>query len=270
MLLKDKTAIIYGAAGSIGSGAARTFACEGAKVFMVGRTQAKLAKLASDIRAEGGAVEWAVVDATDEQAVNAHVLDVAQKAGRVDISLNLLSHGDQDNAGYVQGLPLTEIPAASFMRPFSKGLVSNYVTAQAAARQMAKQGSGVILTLTNAGSMGGTPLMGSTGVVAAAIELFARTLAAEMGPAGVRVLGVRIAAVLETIRAHAELHTDVFDKEHGGLDQGGIEAALANMSLLKRMTTRDNVVDALAFLASDQAAGMTATFLNVTAGLVPG
>jgi NAD(P)-dependent dehydrogenase (short-subunit alcohol dehydrogenase family) len=270
MLLKDKAAIIYGAAGGIGSGVARTFAREGARVYLVGRTQAKLDVLTGEIAAAGGWAEAAVVDATDEQAVNAHVQAVAGKAGRVDISINLLSHGDLDNAGYVQGLPLTEIPAASFMRPFSKGLLSNYITAQAAARQMTSQGTGVILTLTNAGSMGGTPLMGSTGVVAAAIELFARTLAAEVGPAGVRVLGVRIAAVLETIRGHTQLHTDVFEKESGGLDRAGIEAALANMSLLRRMTTRDNIVDALAFLASDRAAGMTATFLNVTAGLVPG
>ena len=49
MLLKDKTAIIYGAAGSIGSGAARTFAGEGARVYLGGRTQARLEKLAAEI-----------------------------------------------------------------------------------------------------------------------------------------------------------------------------------------------------------------------------
>ncbi|TLN26440.1 SDR family oxidoreductase, partial [bacterium] len=170
--------------------------------------------------------------------------------------------------GYVQGQPMTEIPAADFMRPFGKGLLSNYITARAAARQMVEQKSGVILTLTNAGSLGAMPMMGSTGTVAAAIETFARNMAAEVGPFGVRVLGVRIAAVPELW--HHEIHTDVFEKDSGGLDQTGIETALANMSLLKRVTSLAQVVETLTFLASDKAGGMTAAFANVTAGLVVG
>jgi NAD(P)-dependent dehydrogenase (short-subunit alcohol dehydrogenase family) len=167
----------------------------------------------------------------------------------------------------VQGVPLTEIPPADFFRPVTKGVLANYITAQAAACQMVHQGSGVILTLTNASSLGGSPLMGSTGVTAAAIESFARTLASEVGEHGVRVLGVKIAAVPE-VWGRKDLHTDVFEKDSGGLNRAGIEAMLAKMSMLRRVTTLAQVADVVAFLASDQAGGMTGTIINVTGGMV--
>ena len=266
-MLKNKNAIVYGAGGGIGGGVARAFAREGARVFLVGRTREKLAAVAAEITATGGTAEVAVVDATDEQAVKQHVQDVTTRTGHLDISFNLIAHGDTHAGGYVQGIPLTEIPATDFFRPITKGVLANYITAQAAARQMIQQRSGVILTLTNAGSTGAVPLMGSTGVVAAAIETFARYLASEVGEYGVRVLGMKIAAVPE-LWGSLELHTDVFEKESGGLDGAGIEAMLAKMTMLRRVTTLAQVADVAAFLASDQAGGMTATFTNVTGGMV--
>ncbi len=131
MLLLNKNAIVYGAGGGIGGGVARAFAREGARVFLTGRTREKLEAVAADIAATGGAAEVAVVDATDEQAVNEHVRDVATRAGRLDISINLITHGDTDAGGYVQGVPLTEIPASDFFRPITIGVLGNYITAQA-------------------------------------------------------------------------------------------------------------------------------------------
>ena len=268
MLLKNKNAIVYGAGGGIGGGVARAFAREGARVFLTGRTLEKLEIVAAEITAASGAAEVAVVDATDEQAVNEHVRAVAARAGSLDISINLVTHGDTDAGGYVQGILLTELPSANYFRTFPKGILANYITAQAAARHMTHQGSGVILTLTNAGSKGGTPLMGSTGVVAAAIESFAHTLASEVGQYGVRVLGVKIAGVPELWRGK-DLHTNVFEKDSGGLDGAGVEATLAQMTMLRRVTTLSQVADVLAFLASDQAGGMTGTILNITGGMIP-
>jgi 3-oxoacyl-[acyl-carrier protein] reductase len=85
-LLEGKTAIIYGGGGGIGGGVARTFAREGARVFIVGRTKEKLDPVAKDITASGGLVKVAVLDALNEQAVDDHVADVVRKAGRVDVS----------------------------------------------------------------------------------------------------------------------------------------------------------------------------------------
>jgi NAD(P)-dependent dehydrogenase (short-subunit alcohol dehydrogenase family) len=84
-LLDGKTAIIYGGGGGIGGGVARTFAREGARVFLAGRTMEKLDAVAKDIRSAGGSAEAAVVDALDEQAVDDHVRDVVSRAGRVEM-----------------------------------------------------------------------------------------------------------------------------------------------------------------------------------------
>ena len=57
MLLENKTAIIYGAGGAIGGAVARTFAREGAKVFLSGRTLSKVQRAAREIVAAGGTAE---------------------------------------------------------------------------------------------------------------------------------------------------------------------------------------------------------------------
>src|SRR5436305_2055612 len=143
MLLEGKNAVIYGAGGGIGGGVARTFAREGATVFLAGRTRKTLEAVATDIKAAGGKAEVAVVDALDEQAVEEHAKKVAAQAGSIDISFNLITRGD------VQGIPLVDISAADLVRAVTTGLTSNFITARAAARRMMDQKSDVILTLTS-------------------------------------------------------------------------------------------------------------------------
>ena len=65
LLLEDKNAVVYGAAGAVGSAVARAFAREGAHVFLAGRTAATLEALAAEIRAAGGKADFSVVDALD-------------------------------------------------------------------------------------------------------------------------------------------------------------------------------------------------------------
>jgi NADP-dependent 3-hydroxy acid dehydrogenase YdfG len=93
VLLEKKNAVIYGAGGGIGGGVARAFAGEGARVFLCGRTRSKLDAIARDIAAASGSAEVAVLDATDERAVEEHAQAVAAKAGSLDISFNLISRG---------------------------------------------------------------------------------------------------------------------------------------------------------------------------------
>jgi 3-oxoacyl-[acyl-carrier protein] reductase len=92
MLLEDKTAIVYGAGGSIGGAAARAFAREGARVYLAGRTAATLEAVAEAIRAAGGTAATAEVDALDERSVDDHADAVAAEAGALDISFNAITH----------------------------------------------------------------------------------------------------------------------------------------------------------------------------------
>jgi NAD(P)-dependent dehydrogenase (short-subunit alcohol dehydrogenase family) len=257
-LLKGKAAIIYGGGGGIGGGVARTFAGEGAKVFLVGRTREKLDEVAKDITSAGGLAEIAVVDALDEQAVNEHVRAVASEAGSVDVSFNLITRGD------VQGTPLVEMATDDLLRAVVTGLQSNFITARAAARRMIEQGSGVILHLNSASGAGAMPGMGSTGPADAATEAFMRYLAAEVGPQGVRVCGIWTAGVDETL-------SDAKIAAVGGDGAPTAQTAkemIAGMAALRRVPRLADVAEVAAFLASDRAAGMTGAMTNVTAGLV--
>lgn len=257
-VLEGKTAIVYGGGGGIGGGVARTFAREGAKVFLAGRTREKLDAVARDITSAGGSVEVAVLDALDEQAVEEHVRAVASGAGGVDVSFNLIARGD------VQGTPLVEMATDDLLRAVVTGLRSNFITARAAARRMIERGSGVILHLNSASGAGAMPGMGSTGPADAATEAFMRYLAAEVGPHGVRVCGIWTAGVAET------LTKEKLTAVGGGNapEPRAVEEMIAGMAALRRAPRLADVAETAAFLASDRAAGITGTMANVTCGLV--
>jgi NAD(P)-dependent dehydrogenase (short-subunit alcohol dehydrogenase family) len=256
-LLKGKNAIIYGGGGGIGSGVARTFAREGAKVFLAGRTREKLEAVAKDITSAGGSADVSVLDALDERAVDHYVQDVVSKAGRVDVSFNLITRGD------AQGSPLVDMKTDDLLRAVVNGLRSSFITARAAARPMIEQRSGVILHLNSASGDGAMPGMGSTGPADAATESFMRYLAAELGPHGIRVCGIWTAGVADTLSQEklAGVNENVPDVE-------SVKAMLAGMTALRRNVMLADVAEAAAFLASDRAAGMTGSMANVTSGLV--
>src|SRR5215510_8420794 len=90
MMLENKVCVVYGAGGAIGGAIARAFARAGARVFLAGRTQSKLDKVADDIRANGGRAETGIVDALDEKQVIAYVDSVIATAGQIDVSVNVI------------------------------------------------------------------------------------------------------------------------------------------------------------------------------------
>lgn len=259
MVLTSKNAIIYGAGGAIGSGVARAFARNGASVFLAGRTRESLDKVAGQISADGGRAEVAVLDALDERAVDEHAAAVAARAGSIDVSLNLITRGD------VQGTPLAEMATADFVRAITSSITTNFITARAAVRHMIKQGSGVILAL-NSGSAHGSPMMGSTGPADAAIDTYIRNLAAEVGPHGVRVLGIWAAGVPETLSPEKLAAVNNGMQLDDAAFQG-LLSQLDQMRMLRKSPRLAQIADVAVFLASDQAAAITATWVNVTGGI---
>ena len=130
MLLQGKVAVIHGGGGAIGGAVARVFAREGARVYLCGRTRAKLDRVVHDIVAAGGRAEATEVDALDEHAIEHHVEGVALRAGRIDIALNAVGFA------HVQGTPFVDLPLADFAYPIEAYTRTNFLTAQAAARRM--------------------------------------------------------------------------------------------------------------------------------------
>jgi NAD(P)-dependent dehydrogenase (short-subunit alcohol dehydrogenase family) len=260
MLLANKNAVIYGGGGSIGGAVAREFSREGARVFLVGRTHQPLETVATDVEAAGGSAEVAVLDALDEQAVDEHAQDVVSQAGSLDVSINLIKRGD------VQGIPLVEMATDDLLRAVINGLRSNFITARAAARYMMEQGSGVILAL-DSGSANGSPMMGSTGPADAATDTFIRNLAAEIGPRGVRVLGIWTAGLPETFSR--QMLAAVDSKFRGEAAFQGLIESLDQMRMTRRSPRLAEVAATAAFLASEKGGAITGTFVNVTSGMFP-
>ena len=258
MLLKDKNAVIYGAGGSIGGAVAKEFAREGARVFLAGRTRNPLEAVAAGISSAGGSAEVAVLDALDEEAVDEHAGAMVSAVGSVDVSFNLITRGD------VQGIPLIEMTTDNLLHAVVNGLRSNFITARAAARHMVEQGSGVILAL-DSGSAKGSPMMGGTGPADAATDTFIRNLAAEIGPRGVRVVGIWTAGLPETFSKEKIAAVDSRFQEEAAF-QGLIES-LDQMRMTRRSPRLEEVAATAAFLASEKAGAITGTFVNVTSGM---
>jgi 3-oxoacyl-[acyl-carrier protein] reductase len=193
MLLDDKTAIIYGGGGAIGSAVSRAFAREGARVYVAGLTWSKLEQAANEIRAAGGVAEPAELDALDERAVIEHADAVAGAAGRIDISFNLISYG------VIQGTPMVDMDSDDYLRPVTTAVRTMFLTSRAAARHMIRQGSGVILAFGGDADPPPGLHLGSLQICFHAIEAMRRQLASELGQYGIRTVTLRTGGVPEAI-----------------------------------------------------------------------
>jgi NAD(P)-dependent dehydrogenase (short-subunit alcohol dehydrogenase family) len=266
MLLKNKNAIIYGAGGAVGSTIARAYAREGARLFLVGRTLAKVEAVARDIISDGGAAEAAQVDALDEQAIERHATEVVRKAGRLDISFNAVGvPADVVAKNGMQGVPFTEIALESFAIPVETYTRTNFLTARAAARRMIEAKSGVILMHTPEPGRISAPLLGGMGPAWAAVEALSRNLSAELASHGIRVVCLRTTGLPEThtIDIVYGIHANVL-----GISREQVRAFFEGMTHRKRSTTLAELGNAAVVIASELGSGWTGTVANLTGGMV--
>jgi NAD(P)-dependent dehydrogenase (short-subunit alcohol dehydrogenase family) len=259
MMLQDRTAVIHGGGGAVGGAVARAFAAAGARVHLAGRSRARLDAVAADI---GAAAVVAEVDALDERAVAAHADAVAAQAGGIDIALNAVSFP------FVHDTPFAELAVEDVLHPVDAHLRANLVTAKAVAPHMVARGSGTILTLSAAASRLGAPGSLGYGTACAAVEALTRRLAVELGPSGVRVVGLRSHLVADG-PAHGSYTGALFARRAAAAGVG-VEQVLArlpvNATLLGRLPTLAQVAAAAVFAASDGAAAITGTVLDLTSG----
>jgi NAD(P)-dependent dehydrogenase (short-subunit alcohol dehydrogenase family) len=260
MVLRDKVAVIYGAGGAVGAAVARSFAREGATVFLTGRHLDAVERVAKEIIAAGGVAEAAQIDALDEKAVEDHLVRVIKKARRIDVSFNAIGILQQG----IQGIPLTHLSVESFMLPVTTYAQGHFVTGKAAARRMIEQHSGAILMHTPEPARLGAPLVGGMGPAWAAMENLCRSLSAECAAHGVRVVCLRTTGISETpvIDVVYQLHAKA-----AGITRAQFQSMMEAMTHRKRSTTLQELSDVAAFVASDRAGAMTGTIANLTGGV---
>jgi 3-oxoacyl-[acyl-carrier protein] reductase len=257
MILQNKTAVIYGGAGAVGSAVAQAFAREGARVFLAGRTLSKLQAVAKDIVAGGGQAEAIEADAMDAKQVDDCIKTIIQRAGGIDISFNAISISD------VQGDALTRMQLDDFAQPVLNAVKTHFITGTAAANIMRQQKGGVVLAITANVAIKPHPDTGGFGIACAAIESFCRQLAFEEGRYGIRVVCLRSAGSPDAPGVN-----EVFIKhaKNAGISREQFEAEFAEKTMLKRLPLLKEVANAAVLAASDHASAITAAVMNVSCG----
>lgn len=254
MGLKNKTAVIFGGSGAIGSAAAHALAREGADVYLAARSHARLEQVADSIRADSGSASTFVFDALD---ASAQLPDLAH----IDIVVNATGFM-HDQGKRLQALTLDE-----FRQGFDPFLAAYFNIAKAVSPRMGGEHAGTIITvvapaanMTMAGHLG--HIVGCAGT-----EALTRALAAELGAQNIRVLCVRSHAIADAVQAGSYVGTIFTAKAQAmGITVEQFLGGAAQSTLNHRLPTLAQVADTIAFLASDAAGAMTGTTVNMTAG----
>jgi NAD(P)-dependent dehydrogenase (short-subunit alcohol dehydrogenase family) len=246
-------ALVTGAGQGIGRAIALRLAAEGASLVLTGRTPGTLAKTSALIARAGGAATVQVGDVGDPDAVAA----LAEAAGAVDVLVN-----NSGIAGPTK--PLWELTPQEWEATMRVNVTGVFLMCRAFLPAMIERGSGSVVVI---GSMTGKrPLPGRTPYAASKTALIGlvRTLAHEAGPHGVRVNLVSPGPIggprLEAVAAA--------QARSRGIGAGEVLEAMRAESPLARITAAEDVADAVAFLASPAAKGVTGEDLNVSSGLV--
>lgn len=175
MLLKDKIAIVTGAAQGIGAGIAEVFAREGATVVVADLQETKGAQTAAELaKKTGSSVSFRKLDVSDEKAIAPFVAGVEKDFGRIDVLVN--------NAAVQDWVPFLETSLALFDKHFAVNVRGTFMLSQAVAKVMVRQGGGKIINLSS--DSGRAPL--PEGAIAycatkAAIISMTRNIAKELG-----------------------------------------------------------------------------------------
>ncbi|MEM9724162.1 MAG: SDR family NAD(P)-dependent oxidoreductase [Pseudomonadota bacterium] len=185
-----QTVIVLGAGASdgVGGALARRFAAEGRHVIVGGRTEAKVAAIASEIAAAGGSAEGIRVDVTapaDQDAVFA----LAAQRGSLDAVLY--------NAGSNAIIPFEDLTEAQFESFWRVGPLGAFHTAKRAMPILARQGSGSMLFTGASASLRGKPNFAHFAASKAGLRMLAQSLAREYGPKGVHVGHVIIDGIVD-------------------------------------------------------------------------
>lgn len=261
MQLQDRTAVTFGGGGAIGGAIAETFARDGARVILAGRTQKPLDAVAARVTAAGGRASTVIVDVTDEIALRAAVAAQSAATGGIDIAVNAVGFV------HVQGVPLAELSLADFERPLHTYLRATFVFAKVMAEVMAPRRRGVLMTLSTPGSKVIYPGFLGYGTTCAAIESISRILSAELGGAGIRVVCLRPDAIPGTLdRSHVrEIFAPMAERAGANLSDM-LDGRAKSSTFLGRLPLLSEVAEAAAFYASDRAGSSTGVTVTLTGG----
>jgi len=243
--LAGRNAIVTGGSRGIGAAVARRLAADGARVAVVYRSNRDEADAVVSAIRESGAEAIAVqADVADATSVNAMVSTVREAFGAIDIVIN--------NAGILEGQPIGSIDAASFDAQFRTNALSVILVTQAVLPHVPARG-GHIVNVSS--SLVYRPRAGLSVYAAskAAVGALTHAFAIELGPRNITVNAVAPALT------RTDMTAPIPDE---------VKARMRESTPLGRLGEPEDIADAIAFLASDEARWITGRTLMTDGGFI--
>jgi NAD(P)-dependent dehydrogenase (short-subunit alcohol dehydrogenase family) len=234
--LEGKVTLVTGATSGIGQAAAVQLAAQGATVIVHGRDVTRGVAVVAEIETRGGSARFISADLTEP----GEVLRLAAEAGDVDILIN--------NAGVPWFGPSAKLAANTLDRLFAANVQAPYLLVSVLAPKMVARGDGVIINIASRAGTVGQPTTAAYGATKAALTSFARSWAAEYGPAGIRVNAV----------SPGPVYTNAAERE--------VFDSLGETTVLGRAGQPQEIAEVIGFLASPRASYITGTNVAVDGG----
>lgn len=254
--LEGKVAVIAGVGPGLGRDVAAAFLREGASVALLARTKSRLDTLTSEL--EAGERALAVTADIARPADNAHAVAAAlDRFGTIDCLVNV-AYSQSSFTTLADASP----DLAEWRPQFESNLFAVLQMTRALVPHFAEQGEGSIVMVNTIGSRGGNPRYGDYEGAKGALASITRTLAAELGPSGIRVNAVHPGHMWGD---WLESYFHRLASEKGTTYQQEYDA-VANKAAMRRIATTSDVAEVVAFLASSRALGITGQEIHVNAG----
>lgn len=241
--LNNKVAVITGGTAGIGLSTAEVFAREGAAVAICSRSESNVKTALAYLRDKGLTAYGEAVDVSDRKSLFGFADRIEEKFGGIDVWVS--------NAGILTEKKLVDTTEEQWHKILDINLTPVYYGGLIAAEKFKKRGGGVLINAASFASLMPSVGSGAYAATKAAIANMTRTLAAELAPLNIRVVGY-IPGVIATPM------TDNWIKAKGKL--------LAANAAMQRVGTPEEIANGILFLASDKASFITGICLEISGG----